>query len=60
MYTIQSVKLFLRNFYNNIEVDDFNKKKKDHAILLVAMVDFLSAKKLMYWSSGQKFQNIIL
>lgn len=46
MYTIQSVKLFLRNFYYNIEVDDFNKKK-DHAILLVAMVDFISAKKYL-------------
>lgn len=58
MYTIQAVKLFLRNFYYNIlEVDDL--KKKDHAILQVEMVDFISAKKLMYWSSGQKFQNIM-
>lgn len=57
MYTIQAVKLFLRNFYYNIEVDDL--KKKDHAILQVEMVDFISAKKIMYWSSGQKFQNIM-
>lgn len=50
--------IFEKFLLYNIEVDDFNKKK-DHAILLVAMVDFISAKKLMYWSSGQKFQNII-